>query len=1067
MMEAQKRCRAFQSGQIPGEIISLIYFLKAGRQIIRLSLIPIFLVIAFTGNVSGQYQIEDIDRGIVAVKTTDTSVFISWRLLATDPDTIAFNVYRGDIKINDTLVVNSTNYIDSNGTSLDTYHVIPVLGGVEQVSSDTVTPWNTNYRSVPLQIPAGGTVPGGTAYTYNANDCSTADLDGDGEYEIVLKWDPSNSKDNSQSGYTGNVILDAYELDGTHLWRIDLGINIRAGAHYTQFMVYDLDGDGKAEVACKTAPGTKDGSGNFIKSGPADSANHAADYRNTSGYILTGPEYFTIFSGENGYELATTLYIPPRGNVGSWGDSDGNRVDRFLACIAYLDGSRPSVVMCRGYYLSRSGSLGRTVLAAWDYRDNALTHRWTFNADKTGENSAYTGQGNHNLSVADVDNDGKDEIIYGSCAIDDDGTGLWTTGLGHGDAMHVSDIDPTRQGLEVWGIHENAAVGSALLDAKTGAIIWGTGPADVGRGVAADLIASVPGMECWGGTDGLRSAKNEKVGYAPGSSNYVIWWDSDLQRELLDHNFNDVTRVGIPTITKYNGANLLTATGTYSNNDSKGNPCLQADILGDWREEVILRTTNSSALWIYTTIIPTGYRLTTLMHDHVYRMGIAWQNVAYNQPPHLGFYLSPEMFLPDSLRPPIPPYNLTAKDLNDTVKLTWDNNIEPDLAGYNLYRSEVTEGNFIRLNDTLIFANAYVDSVVTNDVSYFYKVTAVDTLGNESRDSDVIKAVPTLRPAAPTELYARNDNKKVKLFWNANTTDDVVGYNIYRSKTSGSGYIKLNLNPVTESEFQNINLTNNTTYYFRVTSVDGNAVESFFSEEIAVTAGPVTYLQENEGIISGGSIDNNNLGFNGTGFYNFAATSTIDFIHIGGDAGGNYMLVYRYAMGNTSRTGSLVVNDVAQSLTMKTTAGWTTYVYDSVVIVLNPGFTNTIRFAATGGDFGNLDEITVKPTTVSGIFDQPATPLTALSGIYPNPFTDRVNITYTIGEPCMVSVQILNMLGQPVRTLVNNHHDVGKYEISWDAVDVSGKEISRSIYFCRLTINNRHCDIKKMIMTGE
>jgi rhamnogalacturonan endolyase len=1056
MMKVLKGSALFIAKLMSEEVVYDKSFQSGVQLMIKTLFLIIFIFTAFISNSLGQYQIEELDRGIVAVSTSDTSVFISWRMLATDPDSISFNVYRDDTKINDTLVVNSTNFVDVYGSNSDTYHVIPVSGGVEQVGSDTVHPWTQKYLAIPLQIPAGGTAPGSSTYTYNANDCSTGDLDGDGEYEIVLKWDPSNSKDNSQSGYTGNAILDAYKFDGTRLWRIDLGINIRAGAHYTQFMVYDLDGDGKSEVACKTAPGTKDASGNFLKLGPAASADHAADYRNTSGYILSGPEYFTLFNGETGNEIATVDYIPPRGNLASWGDTYGNRVDRFLACIAYLDGIRPSVVMCRGYYTGNGR--GRTVLAAWDYRDDTLTHRWTFNADLVGENAAYTAQGNHNLSVGDVDNDGKDEIVYGSCAIDDDGTGLWNSGLGHGDAMHLSDIDPNRPGLEVWGIHESAAVGSALLDAKTGEIIWGTGPGDVGRGVAADLVASLPGMECWGGTDGLRSAKNKRVGNAPGSSNHVIWWDGDLTRELLNDNYID----------KYGKSIIFTANGCASINGTKSNPNLQADILGDWREEVVFRTTNNSELRIFTTTDTTSYRLTTLMHDHIYRMGIAWQNVAYNQPPHTGFYLSPDIFLPDSLRPPSAPFNLTALALNDTVKLQWNKNVEADLAGYNLYRSEVTEGNLIKLNIEWLVDNNYVDSVVINDTTYYYAVTAVDTLNNESRFSDIIQAIPTLRPDAPTGLYARNDVQKIKLFWDPVLTGTITGYNVYRAKTPGKSYIKINTELIAETTNLNAPLTNGVIYYYVVTSVDDKAIESFHSDEVSSAAGPVTYLQEDAGIVSGGSIDNNNLGFNGNGFYNFASNSSyIDFINIGGHTGGNYMLVYRYALGNTNRTGSLIVNNVSQNLTMKNTASWTTYLYDSVLISLNSDFTNTIRFASTGSDFGNLDEITVKPSTLSNVFDRPAKEPAEFSGIYPNPFSDQTRIKYYINEPYAVTVQILNITGQPVRTLVNAMHEPGSYEITWDASDVSGKRVPEGIYFCRLVINNKGYDIQKLILIGK
>jgi rhamnogalacturonan endolyase len=510
------------------------------KQVTNGFILIIGMLFVFVGMLNAQWQMEKLDRGVVAVKMANDGVFVGWRMLATDPDSIAFNVYRGSARINDAPITTSTNFVDAQGTVDDSYYVVPVLDGVEQSPSKTIKPWSQNYLSIPLQRPAGGSTPDGVSYTYNANDCSAADLDGDGTYEIVLKWDPSNSKDNSQSGYTGNVFLDGLKLDGTLLWRIDLGRNIRAGAHYTQFMVYDLDGDGKAEIACKTADGSVDGTGVVI-------GDPNADYRNSSGYILSGSEFFTIFNGETGAAITTVPYLPPRGSVSSWGDGYGNRVDRFLACVAYLDGSRPSVVMCRGYYT-------RTVLVAWDWRDGQLTHRWTF--DSNNGYPSYAGQGNHNLSVGDVDGDGNDEIVYGSMAVDDDGSGLWNSGLGHGDAMHLADIDPNRPGLEVWGIHENAAKGSALLDARTGEILWNTGPADVGRGVSANLVDTYDGMECWGGTDGLRSCINARVGNAPSSANFAILWDGDLTRELLDGT----------TISKYNGPVLLSASGCSSNN---------------------------------------------------------------------------------------------------------------------------------------------------------------------------------------------------------------------------------------------------------------------------------------------------------------------------------------------------------------------------------------------------------------------------------------------------------------------------------------------------------------------
>lgn len=425
-------------------------------------------------------QAEKLNRGLVAVKVS-SGVFVSWRLLGTEELSVSFNLYRNGTKVNVTPITDSTNYQDNAGTTSSSYTVRAIVGGIEQSDSPAANVWANNYLDVPIQIPAGGTTPDGVSYTYSANDASVGDLDGDGEYEIVLKWDPSNSKDNSQSGYTGNVYLDAYKLNGTRLWRIDLGKNIRAGAHYTQFLVYDFNGDGKAEVVCKTADGTVDGVGVTL-------GNTSADYRNSSGYILTGPEYLSVFSGQTGKTLTTIDYVPARGTVSSWGDNYGNRVDRFLAGVAYLDGVHPSIIMARGYYT-------RTVVVAFDWNGSALTRKWTFDSNSS-TNAGTAGQGNHSLSVADVDNDGKDEIIYGALTIDNNGATLYNTGLGHGDALHVGDLNPNRPGLEVFKVMENTSspYGAAVWDAANGTVLWGVyTEKDTGRGMVADIDPNYPG----------------------------------------------------------------------------------------------------------------------------------------------------------------------------------------------------------------------------------------------------------------------------------------------------------------------------------------------------------------------------------------------------------------------------------------------------------------------------------------------------------------------------------------------------------------------------------------------
>jgi len=575
-------------------------------------------------------NMEWLDRGLVAVNTSGTNVYLSWRLLGTEWKSASFNVYRDGMKIATTGVGEATNYTDKSGSATSKYTVRAVINAVEQVADAATTPRTKPWLSIPLKVPGTGYMP---------NDASTGDVDGDGQYEIILKWDPSDSKDNSLKGATGNVFLDAYKLNGTRLWRIDLGQNIRAGAHYTQFQVADYDGDGKAELMVKTAPGTKDGSGAYLSKGAA-SANTAAinatDYANSSGYVLSGDEYLTVFNGATGKEMATVDYVPGRGTVSGWGDSYGNRVDRFLAATAYLgNGTKPSAVFQRGYYT-------RMAVTAWDWNGTTLSQRWAYDA-KTSGSGGY-GQGNHNLSVGDVDGDGFDEIIQGASAIDHDGTLMYRTGYGHGDAMHLGKMDPDNSDLLVWEVHEEtgSAYGYELHNARTGAVLWGTKTGtDNGRGMAADIDASSPGYEMWSfGADGTWSVKGKQISTSRPSINFRMYWDGDLQDELLDGakldkwNGSGTTRLE----SFYNYPN--TTNPVVSNNTTKATPCLVADLLGDWREEVVFGTTNADSLLIFTTTIPTGHRMYTLMHDPVYRDAVAWQNSAYNQPPHLGFLLS-------------------------------------------------------------------------------------------------------------------------------------------------------------------------------------------------------------------------------------------------------------------------------------------------------------------------------------------------------------------------------------------------------------------------------------------
>ncbi|WP_117215259.1 CBM35 domain-containing protein [Allorhizocola rhizosphaerae] len=568
-------------------------------------------------------QMEDLNRGLISVRSGSGNL-ISWRLFGYEPNTTGFNVYRGTTKLNASPITNSTNYLDSGAAADASYTVRAVVNGVEQPASEASLRFaGGNYLDVPISRP-------GSSYT--AGDASVGDVDGDGQYEIFLKWDPSNQKDPAQDGVTSNVYLDAYRLNGTRLWRIDMGPNIRAGAHYTQFQVYDYDGDGRAEMAVRTSDGTRSGTGQVI-------GNASAVHRNSAGHVNAGPEFLTMFDGLTGAVRSTVTFEPARGNIADWGDTKGNRGNRFLAGTAYLDGQRPSVIMSRGVY-------ERTAIAAYDFRNGQLSLRWKFDSRTAG--SQWAGKGAHSLAIADVDRNGTDEIVFGAMVINSNGTGRHSTSFyGHGDALHVSDFVPSRTGQEIWMIHEAAQSPAATLrDANTGAIIMQRnnscnceGPA---RGVAGDIYAGNAGGEFWGSGTGLGNLLNSSggnVGRNPSSNNFLAWWDADPVRELLNGNYVDKYGTGGDT-------RLMTGSGAHSINGTKSTPSLSGDLFGDWREEIILPRDDNAALRIYSTPIQTDRRIYTLLHDAQYRVAIAWQNTTYNQPPHPSFFLGNGMSTP-------------------------------------------------------------------------------------------------------------------------------------------------------------------------------------------------------------------------------------------------------------------------------------------------------------------------------------------------------------------------------------------------------------------------------------
>ena len=706
-------------------------------------------------------QLEKLNRGLVAVRAA-TGVFLSWRLMREEAlfatrealQGADFRVYRNGEAI--ATVHDSCNYIDPEGCDTDEYAVAAILHGVEEAPCAPVRVWEKGYYDLPLQIPEGGVTPAGQPFTYTANDMSVGDVDGDGEMEYIVKWDPTNSQDVSIKGYTGRCLIDCYRLNGTLLWRLDMGPNIRAGAHYTQFMVYDFDGDGRAEMSVKTAPGTVmtrynpdcsvlsrafvtmpqrdldagySHEDNYVCSAESYRAHVAdmfegwhrhpevmrgqwpatleecfgipqryeyplarpdaealADYfireyapsrspRNElwkfEGFIYDGPEYLTMFAGD-GREIETIPFPFPRVDDGlMWGDyawnriEPCNRVDRFLSGVAYLDGAHPSLIVCRGYYT-------RTCIAAYDLQGGAHRLRWQIDSgflpmgnpfrispedSQDGTDPVYgciARQGNHSLSCADVDGDGCMEIIYGAACIDHDGsvkysaTGLLPDGrrakLGHGDSMHVADIDPDVPGLEIFNVFEEgrfAPYGFALRDAETGAVRFGEYyEGDLGRCMIGDVAEGVRGLQVW--SKGMFDCKGNRLDLPEPSTNARIYWMGDLTTQVTDTpDYLHSSKTG--RVCDLRRGVILEPEGTLTNNGTKGNPCLIADIFGDFREELLLRLSDSSAIRIYTSTDLTHHKLPTLLHDPQYRCGVAWQNNCYNQPVYPSFYYASDM----------------------------------------------------------------------------------------------------------------------------------------------------------------------------------------------------------------------------------------------------------------------------------------------------------------------------------------------------------------------------------------------------------------------------------------
>ncbi len=1030
----------------------------------------------------GQYQMEKLDRGVLAVRTGSNN-FVSWRWLGTEDD-MTFNLYRNGTKVNASPLT-VCNYTDNGAAANASYTVKAVVGGVEQAASKAVTPWAQQYMKIPIQAPAGGTTPDGVAYTYNANDASVADLDGDGTWEIILKWDPSNSKDNSQSGYTGNTYVDAYKLDGTRMWRIDYGVNIRSGAHYMDFMVYDFDGDGKAEMMCRTGDGTKDGQGKVI-------GNATADYRTTAGYVLSGPEYFSVFNGQTGAVMATTDYLPARGTVASWGDSYGNRVDRFRAGVAYLDGKRPSGVFVRGYYT-------RTFLAAWDWRDGKLTSKWTFDSNVSA-NSTYYAQGDHSLSIADVDDDGKQEIIVGSAIVDDNGTPYYNTTFGHGDALHVSDLDPDLPGLEVFNIQERIDVeGAYMYSAKSKKVLWtkptaedGSQSEGPGRGVSADITADYKGAECWSVGGGVQGSPWNCKGVSlttaqPVTCNFLAWWDGDLLRELLNNTMID----------KYGTGRLLTAYNIVpisSNNGTKSTPCLSGDIFGDWREEVIWRATANDALYIFTTVTPSTYKFRTLMHDPQYRVAIAWQNTGYNQPPHLSYYLGDGMSTPP--KPNITIVGGSATNVAPTTSITSPLNNASYSAPASITINataldsdgSISKVEFYNGNTLLGSDNSTPYSYSWTNVAagtYSLKTIATDDVG-ATGTSTIITVTVTSPNTPPTVSITSPSNNAVingtpaTIVLTANAADangTISKVEFYRDtvllgsdNTAPYSFSWTNVSAGTYSltAVATDNGGASTTSSPIVISVldlptdcngiqGGTATTDKCDRCVGGTTGKIAcsdVFEAEEACAMDGVLESTNEGFNGTGYVNTnnAVGASVSYVILSSNAG-NLTLGFRYANAGTDRTAQLTVNGTAipGTIAFASTGTWIDWAVEEVTIPLLKGSNTVVLAATTTSGLANLDQVALVST---GLSEGSCGPVTGLEeevkplsfSLYPNPSSKDFHLIL----PEKADIKIMTAQG----TVIESSHEADRLQFGGDYVP--------GIYMVQVT-NNGSSQVYRII----
>lgn len=566
-------------------------------------------VLSLKANVA-TVQPENLDRGLVAVTLENHSVYLGWRLLVDDPLGVAFNVYRvtdgkKSVKLNDQPITGSTNFTDSqaDSTKQNAWYVVPVVKGKEQKSDElkanAVQAWKEPYQSFKMQG------------DYSPNKVGVGDLNGDGVYDLIIKQ-PSGSIDPGSIRMSQDTYkFEAYDgKTGAFMWRYDLGWNMDMGIWFTPAVVFDLDGDGKAEIAMKASEYAATVEESFVEQ---------------NSFVLKGPEYCLVLDGETGKEIARADWIT-RGDPTSWGDPRGNRVNRNQIGVAYLDGMTPSLLVCRGTYT-------KMLIDAYKLVDKKLVKQWSWNGDN--ENPQVRGQGSHGMHVLDVDNDGKDEILFGDAALDDNGKLLWNMNMGHPDVFYVADIDPDRQGLEIFYGFEDAQSknGFCTVDPATGKILWGNDNATKHLhdwGMIGDIIPSEPGLEMYAlekdlsqaflyGAKGKLISDGKEFGGVH-TARTLYWLDGP-------------TKVYYPFNYRLNG-NPLTVYGGEVVGGFPGQIVAIADLYGDWREEVV--TVLDGEVRIYTTTILSTSRRVCLMQDHLYRMDVSMVTMGYFYVPQLG-----------------------------------------------------------------------------------------------------------------------------------------------------------------------------------------------------------------------------------------------------------------------------------------------------------------------------------------------------------------------------------------------------------------------------------------------